>query len=87
MNQVIKKKWVKALRSGKYKQGSINLRNTKGGYCCLGVLAEIIQGADADYLFYPPEKMIPDESQMALASVNDLGVPFEMIAGLIDEAL
>lgn len=34
------KKWVEALRSGKYKQGTINLcRNNK--YCCLGVLCEI----------------------------------------------
>jgi hypothetical protein len=38
-------KWVKALRSGKFKQGKQQLRseNDKGGckHCCLGVLAEI----------------------------------------------
>lgn len=38
-------KWVKALRSGKYKQGTGYLRgnsHTEGySYCCLGVLAEI----------------------------------------------
>lgn len=36
-------KWVKALRSGKYKQGKEQLCN-EDGYCCLGVAA-IIAGA------------------------------------------
>ncbi len=31
---------VAALRSGKYKQGRIYLRNTEDEYCCLGVYAE-----------------------------------------------
>jgi len=40
MNQEIKKKWVDALRSGKYKQGKGTLRfNDK--YCCLGVLTDL----------------------------------------------
>ena len=37
-------KWVKALRSGKFKQGKNALKKTEEGktsYCCLGVLAEI----------------------------------------------
>jgi hypothetical protein len=43
MDAKLKAKWVKALRSGKFKQGDEYL---KGGnrYCCLGVLATI-QGA------------------------------------------
>ncbi len=36
----IKKRWVAALRSGKYKQGREAL-NTKGRLCCLGVLCEL----------------------------------------------
>lgn len=35
-------KWVKALRSGKYKQGKGNLRNSDDTYCCLGVLCDIV---------------------------------------------
>lgn len=39
------KKWVKALRSGKYKQGGGTLKqyNSKGQaqHCCLGVLCEL----------------------------------------------
>lgn len=47
MDPKVKAKWIKALRSGKYKQGEGQLRNTRdvGGvdptFCCLGVLCEI----------------------------------------------
>lgn len=41
MNNVIKSKWVEALRSGEYKQGRGSL--CKGdSYCCLGVLCEVL---------------------------------------------
>lgn len=46
MNPELKEKWVSALRSGKYKQGTCSFRNKeKDGsenYCCLGVLADVI---------------------------------------------
>ena len=45
MNKRIKAKWLKALRSGKYKQGKGRLKSTKGKavrYCCLGVLCDIL---------------------------------------------
>lgn len=41
MREDIAKKWVKALRSGEYKQGSYSLRNEKNEFCCLGVLCNI----------------------------------------------
>ena len=45
MKQSIMKKWVRALRSGKYKQGKGTLKqyNRKGEaeHCCLGVLCEL----------------------------------------------
>lgn len=44
MNKNIAKKWVEALRSGKYAQakGRLKLKDEKGtSYCCLGVLCEI----------------------------------------------
>jgi hypothetical protein len=40
MNKPLIKKWVKALRSGKYKQVK-NYLATDKGYCCLGVLCEV----------------------------------------------
>lgn len=57
MNQDLKTKWVKALRSGIYKQGQMRLRREVGvgelfshrgaqppkyEYCCLGVLCEVV---------------------------------------------
>lgn len=47
MKPEIKKRWVEALRSGKYKQGLGRLAGINGGvarYCCLGVLCEIATG-------------------------------------------
>lgn len=45
MKQNIMKKWIKALRSGKYKQGKRTLKqyDSKGNaqHCCLGVLCEL----------------------------------------------
>ena len=39
----IRKAWIEALRSGKYKQGYDGcLRNKYDEYCCLGVLCEVM---------------------------------------------
>lgn len=40
MNKEVKEKWVKALRSGEYKQGYSSLSDNNQ-YCCLGVLCEL----------------------------------------------
>lgn len=43
------KQWVKALRSGDYKQGVGGLCSVDASgahYCCLGVLAEVLGGED-----------------------------------------
>lgn len=36
----VRKRWAEALRSGEYKQGTLQLKSSEG-YCCLGVLCEI----------------------------------------------
>jgi hypothetical protein len=41
MKADIKAKWLKALRSGKYKQGKERLQTTAGRFCCLGVLCDL----------------------------------------------
>ena len=45
MNKTIMKKWVKALRSGKYKQGRGTLcqvdKKGNESFCCLGVLCDL----------------------------------------------
>lgn len=40
MNPEVKQKWIDALRSGNYEQGSEKLRSVSG-YCCLGVLCDL----------------------------------------------
>ena len=40
MNKKMKTEWVKALRSGDYKQGKEFLKSEQG-YCCLGVLCDL----------------------------------------------
>lgn len=40
MNKRVKTKWVKALRSGNYRQGRGRLRED-GRFCCLGVLCDV----------------------------------------------
>lgn len=45
MNRAVKAKWVKALRSDRYKQAKGTLRTPNGRMCCLGVLCHI-QGID-----------------------------------------
>jgi hypothetical protein len=90
MNPELKKKWVKALRSGEYKQGRGYLAN-KGKYCCLGVLAVACLGVSKEdafgvaYLWHDSE--LPMDVQRALAKLNDERVPFEVIAGFIQENL
>lgn len=39
--RAIWEKWIRALRSGKYKQGAGKLRSEKDEFCCLGVLSDI----------------------------------------------
>jgi hypothetical protein len=41
MHPDLKRDWIAALRSGKFKQGTSSL-NGPEGYCCLGVLCELL---------------------------------------------
>lgn len=41
MKKSVAKKWVKALRSGEYKQGKGRLVDRNDNFCCLGVLCNI----------------------------------------------
>jgi len=40
MNAEVKEKWIKALKSGEYKQTTESLRDSTG-FCCLGVLCDL----------------------------------------------
>jgi len=52
MNEAVKRRWIAALRSGKYRQGEGCLCATAKGrtrFCCLGVLAN--EELDAEWVF------------------------------------
>jgi hypothetical protein len=86
MDKELKNKWVKALCSGEYEQGAGQLRDG-AQFCCLGVLAEISRSRYAGYEALASKRLLDTEIQYELGKVNDAGVPFEVIAGLIDCAL
>jgi hypothetical protein len=63
MDANVKQKWLEALRSGKYKQGSAFLHPKADEFCCLGVLCDVIdnkgwQGYDSTdiYTYVGPHK-------------------------------
>lgn len=60
----LKKRWVAALRSGKYKQGKGTLL-AGGKYCCLGVLCEIVNG------IVPHNSFIPENMPKIPAFLRD----------------
>lgn len=41
MKTTVKRKWLRALRSGEYKQGRGSLKTRAGNFCCLGVLTDL----------------------------------------------
>ena len=54
MDEELKANWLRALRSGKYKQGMGYLRSTTSedepdSFCCLGVLCDISNEGDWEY--------------------------------------
>ena len=52
-------RWVAALRSGTYQQGQRVLRNDHNGYCCLGVLCDLVKG-ELGLKWGEPQSNAPD---------------------------
>jgi hypothetical protein len=92
MDKKLKAKWVKALMSGEFQQ-TTGVLNDQHGHCCLGVLHRVVTGRDPHRYWDGDKPAVVRRLELemggleALTSVNDAGVPFEMIAGLIDETL
>lgn len=92
MNQELKTKWVEALRSGRYLQGTSNLCR-HGKYCCLGVLCEVA-GRDDDWRDWNIKPFLGDGSYgihekqaEELADMNDSGKTFPEIADWIEKEI
>ena len=102
MNPKIKQLWVKALRSGKYKQcdGQLRHKSEEGvRYCCLGVLNEVcglrsrwegsfLGRVAAAKVGLPYEPPTGElKAQGKLAAMNDNGKSFKRIANWIENHL
>src|SRR6186997_2457667 len=98
-----KKKWVDALMSGDYKQGQMFLYDpSNDSFCCLGV-ACVVSGMSKESIAglgitnrqeeFPkiPEQLLSQEGYKStphvFANLNDAEIPFEVIAGVINEML
>lgn len=53
----VKKRWLEALRSGKYSQGKGALRSPEG-FCCLGVLCDALDPSQWDGCDYDSEMLV-----------------------------
>lgn len=98
MKTGFKSKWLKALRSGKYKQAKGRLRkklNGHYGYCCLGVLykeinkewPKVTRSIGVGYLpkKFSEEMKLSRSKQGDLAIMNDGGQSFSQIADWIEK--
>lgn len=99
----IKEKWLKALRSDEYEQGTTFLRSIDGSrFCCLGVLCDIIDSSlwreqYGTYLYDGALCILPEtlrcgvkidpNEQKTLTRMNDGGASFTEIADYIEETL
>lgn len=69
MDQKIKQKWIRALRSGRYKQTQNQLHDGKA-YCCLGVLCRVVGAKYQNRAFhwngYSERGILPDKLRREL---------------------
>lgn len=100
MQPHIKKLWVEALRSGRFKQGRYHLRPTADAFCCLGVLC-YMEDEELPRWEEPPIGFVDDYCRMPvminagldrseicnLIFRNDTGYSFDDIATYIEENL
>ncbi len=82
--QEIKDKWVAALRSGEYRQGTFQLKSQKGYYCCLGVLNHVINYGQPEH-HGQLNGLLDRSTQNRLIFLNDQTVKsFDEIASYIE---
>jgi hypothetical protein len=83
MDPEAKKKWVEALRSGEYKQTQGTLFcPSNGGYCCLGVKADIMGLLVNDSTRNAGDKCVMDGTKRHTG-----GLPESILPGTIQDRL
>ncbi len=91
LNPEFKKKWVEALRSGKYEQireQFVRFRDDKPiGYCCLGVLCDVLD-IEQKYSAITDTTGLTYTTQVEYENFNDIDKKtFPEIAGIVEENL
>ena len=81
MNPEDKERWVKALRSGKYKQGKGRLYDGRK-YCCLGVLCRTEGLRSRDQEDYPGYRSFSFEGE---SMDTNLSFPFIRYLGITED--
>lgn len=80
MKPDIKRRWVKALLSGKYTQGKGKLRSNDDEFCCLGVLCDLaeqdgvkmrVNETERDGFRYDGSRGVPPESVAKWAGMSN----------------
>lgn len=72
-----RRRWIKALRSGEYRQGHGMLRDYQGQFCCLGVACEVTDLPYCHTSGFPPHPRfkllfgLDDTEEGLLAEAND----------------
>tara|TARA_R110000744_G_scaffold170264_2_gene288414 strand:- start:16973 stop:17299 length:327 start_codon:yes stop_codon:yes gene_type:complete len=100
--ELVKTKWIEALRSGKYKQTTETLQDGTG-LCCLGVLCKVAQNEDIKVdtcgTYVTGEDLSSSQydvyewsglnstTETDLEEMNDNGENFNTIADFIEEYL
>lgn len=94
MNKSIKKEWIRKLRNGKFTQAQETLKESKGRYCCLGVLNTCLPKSErtsVTELYLESKSLkaagITNRIQQALGKQNDNGKSFEEISNYIEKRL
>jgi hypothetical protein len=95
----VKTSWIEALKSGLYvQQHKCSLRTEDNRYCCLGVLADILnpnlwryKPHCGEYRWahnnaYLPNHVLDGDIQSKLAGINDGGTSFSEIADYIEQS-
>lgn len=99
LSKKAKRKWLNALRSGKYKQGTGSLLTQfidddgqkRKDYCCLGVACSIgianPEGGRLDGGSFCTSSFLPKRTQTTLANINDASNDFEEVIRYISKNL
>lgn len=85
------RKWLKALESGKFKQGKMALRSTSDGFCCLGVACELFKNKNVrvvrreeNYSYNGSAGAAPPFVSRALALIDTLGTQADYQSSLAE---